>query len=649
MLITPAVVSLAFAADAPSDAGLRHITLEDFGRVSAPSSPRISADGKQIAYLYDGQIFIVSEEGSEPRAITSSATRASGHRWSADGDSILFLSNRDDSGQIYELLIGSSGEATQVTHFTHGVSSMNLSPDESRVLLRISDNDLREIDEDAEPQPIVVTRRNFKRDAGNGYIVDGDSDHLYVYDINTREMVQITSGAYDEKSAAWSPDGKTVVFVSNREEEPDAGYRSDLWMVAADSGDGEPELVRLTDNTNNKSAPTFSPDGNQIAFKTAVEGPFGLKKLAVMPVTGGEPRILTADLDRWINSFEYSDDGKWIYFNFPDSGAVNLARVRIRDGKIEKLIDGDQVVRSFDVSPAGDIVVAANRENDAANIFRFKRRNLTQLTDLSREFFDEIKLGKKTKVSFDNKEGIRIDAFITTPPDYESGRAYPTILNTHGGPQAQFSWGFGFSTQYYASKGYVVVEPNPRGSTGRGQEFLGAIYRAWGVPDYDDVIGAVDYAIAAGIVDPDKLAATGYSYGGYMTNVVITQTDRFKAAVSGAGESLIEANFGHDIYTEWYMWELGVPWENREKYDVHSPALRAGNVTTPTLFLGGSIDWNVPILNAEIFYLSLRVQGVDTQLVVYPDVHHGGWGDTFEKDYLVRVIDWFDHYIKEEQ
>ncbi len=644
-----AIADPAFAADDASATHLRSVTLDDMNAVKLPNSPRISSDGRQVVYVFDGQVFVVSTGGSEPRAVTSSAARARGIRWSEDGESIYFLSNRDDGVQIYKLPMGGAGEATQVTHFKKGVASINLSPNESHVLLGISDNDLLEVAEDAQPQPIVVTLRGFKRDAGNGYIVDGDSNHLYVYDIDAQEMQQLTTGRFEERGAAWSPDGKSIVFVSNREDEPDAGYRTDLWMVAADGAGDEPALIRLTDNSNSKRQPVFSPDGNQIAYKTAVEGPYGLGILVVMPAAGGAPKMLTAGLDRSIGSFQYSEDGDWIYFSYQDSGAVNLARVRVRDAKIEKLSEGDQVVRSFDVSDAGEVVVAANKKNDSSNIYRLRRNKLTQLSNLNTEFFDEIRLGNKTKVRIEGADGTLIDTFITTPPDYEPGRAYPTILRTHGGPQSQFAWGYSFTTQFYASQGYVVVEPNPRGSTGRGQEFKAAIYRAWGGPDYDDVIAAVDYAIAAGISDPDRLAATGYSYGGYMTNVIISKTTRFKAAASGAGSSHVEGIFGHDLYTEWYLWEFGVPWENREKYDVHSPVLRAGDVTTPTLFLGGSDDWNMTIANAEMFYLALKIQNIDTQLVVYPGMHHGGWPERFDKDYLTRIVDWFDHYVREQE
>jgi dipeptidyl aminopeptidase/acylaminoacyl peptidase len=634
-------------AQVPS-AERRNLLLEDYGRIVTPGAPQISPDGMQVAYALDQQVFVVSTDDADPRPITSSATTAWSPRWSADGNSLYFLSDRSESTQLWKLPVNDFGEAEQLTDFEHGISSIILSPDENRLLLAFSDNDLQEESEETEPQPIVVTRRQFKRDAGEGYITAGQAEHLYVYDIVSESLTQITSGAYEEGSATWSPDGRFIVFVSNRDA-PDADYTTDLWIVAANNTDKGQTLTRLTNNADTKGSPSWSPDGDLIAYLTAVEGPYGLQHVAVVPSFGGEPRILTTELDRWLHAFEFSDDGDWIYFNYDNSGATFLARVRIWDARIETLIEGDRVVSSFDVGKNGDMAIRANNKNDTADIYRLNGKRLTRLTDLNRELLDEIEIGNKFRVSFESDDGTVVEAFITTPPGYESGNTYPAILNIHGGPLGQFEWGFDFAAQFYASNGYVVIEPNPRGSTGRGQDYINAIYRTWGVTEYDDVISSVDYAVEQGIADPDRLAVTGYSYGGYMTNVVITQTNRFKAAASGAGHSLIEANVGHDIYQQWYMWELGLPWENREKYDVLSPLLRAGKVATPTIFLGGRIDWNVPILNAELFYQALQVQGIDSQLVVYPGMHHGGWTEEFEKDYLERVLDWFNKYVLSER
>jgi len=384
-----------------------------------------------------------------------------------------------------------------------------------------------------------------------------------------------------------------------------------------------------------------------VAYLTAGDGVYSVPHIALIPASGGEPRILTSALDRWISGFEFSGNGRWIYVNFDNAGSNHIARIRVSDGRIERILEGEVVVSAFDVGPGSTLAVNLDEQNGTTDVHMLRGKKLSKLTDLNRDYFDEILVGNQQKVSFAGPDGTIVEAFITTPPDYDAGRRYPTILNIHGGPVGQFSWGYAFRAQFLAANGYVVVEPNPRGSTGFGEDYVRAIYRNWGITDYDDVIASVDYAIEAGFADPDKLAVTGYSYGGYMTNVVITETDRFAAAASGAGHSLIEANFGHDIYQKWYMWELGVPWENRERYDRLSPFLRAGNVETPTLYLGGRIDWNVPILNAELMYQALQVRGIDTELVVYPNSHHGGWPEAYEQDYLTRVVAWFDKYLKD--
>ncbi len=622
----------------------RLATLSDRESIRYPGRPAISPDGELIAFSEDGTIYIASNAHDEPQAISTSSSSAWSPRWSADSKNLYFLSDRGDVSQLWVLPIDGFGEASQLTSLEQGVSSTNLSPDESQVLLAFSDNDLRTetLDESSLPPPIVVTRRQFKRDAGLGYITEGSTNHLYLYDIESEALAQITSGEYEEGDASWSPDGKSIVFVSNREDEPDASYRSDIWLLALDNN----EPVQLTDNENSKYSPVFSPDGNRVAWLTAGDGVYSVPHIAIVPATGGTPRILTASLDRWISAFEFSANGKWIYFNFDNAGSTHLSRVRVSDGRVERILEGNVNVTAFDVGPASTLALHMNDQFGTTDVHRLQGRSLTKLTDLNNEYFAEILVGNKRKVSFASEDGTMIEAFITTPPDYEAGTIYPTILNLHGGPVGQFAWGYNFRAQYLAANGYVVVEPNPRGSSGFGEEFIRAIYRTWGITDYDDVIASIDYAVDQGIADPAKLAVTGYSYGGYLTNVVITETARFKAAASGAGHSLIQANFGHDMYQQWYVWELGVPWENRDKYDRLSPFLRAGNIETPTIFLGGRIDWNVPVLNAELMYQAMKVRGIDAELVVYPDAHHGGWPEEYEQDYLQRVVAWFDHYLK---
>jgi len=646
--------ALASAAEPPSQP--RALALEDSEAVQYPSGIRLSRDGRLVAYAFMDRIYVVPAAGGAPRAVTVAGSSAWDPHWSKDGKSLYFLSNRSGTSQLWKLPLDGFGEATQVTTFAKGVKQLDFSPDESRLLLQFTATDLAEpgkapaagaaASPAATHKPWVVTRLQMKEDAGEGYLTGDRAEHLCVLDLATGKLAQLTSGEYDESEASWSPDGRQLVFASNREADPDASYKTDLWLVAADNTDQGKSLQRLTDDDRVKGSPAFSPDGKSIAFLVADDGVYGSPQIAVMPAAGGEARVLTARLDRWINQFRFSADGQWIYFAYENLGGTQLARVRASDGRIEPVAEGDQAIGGFDLAKNGAIAARIETGNRGAEVYSIGKGRLTKLTSVNDPFVNSIALGAKESVSFKSPDGTEVQAFVTKPPGFVAGRRYPTILHIHGGPVGQFGWGFDFKPQYFATKGYVVVEPNPRGSTGRGQDFVRAIYQTWGITDYDDLIAAVDYAIAQGYADPDRLAVTGYSYGGYMTNTVITRTGRFKAAATGAGHSFIAANYGHDIYQKWYNWELGPPWANREKYDRLSPLLKASEVTTPTIFLGGREDWNVPLLNAELFYQSLRERGIATELVVYPGVHHGGWPPEFERDYLERVVAWFDKYLK---
>lgn len=650
--ISPVLV--AAEAGAP-----RPVTLEDFEQIKTPDGPHLSRDGRQIAFVVDDQVYVVPAAGGEARAVTSAGLVAWDPHWSRDGRSLYFLSDRSGGNQLWKLPIGSFGEATQVTTFKQGIDSANFSDDESRLLLRFTDEDLIEkpetkpepktddekSGEEKPPDPFVITRLEFKEDGGDGYLTGDHARHLHSFELATGKLTKLTSGAYTESDAAWSPDGRRIVFVSNREPESDASYKTDLWLVATDNADQGQSLVRLTNDDRTRSDPAWSPDGVSIAFLSAENGVYGSPQVAVLPAAGGPARILTAPLDRWVNSFRWSPDGQWIYFLYAHEGGTRLARVRPGDGRIEQMVEGEYNISGFDLAANGAVALPVENRNDGPELYAFAKGRLQRLTDLNGAFLKSVAVGSKESVSFRSPDGTLVQAFVTKPPGFDPARKYPAILHIHGGPVSQFSWGYDVKAQYLAAHGYVVVEPNPRGSTGRGQEFVRAIYKTWGITDYDDLIAAMDHVIAQGYADPARLAVYGYSYGGYMTNTVITRTDRFKAAASGAGHSFIAANYGHDIYQKWYNWELGPPWENREAYDRLSPLLQAHRVTTPTIFLGGRDDWNVPVLNAELFYQSLRKRGIDTQLVVYPGVHHGDWPVQYDQDYLLRVREWFDKHL----
>jgi dipeptidyl aminopeptidase/acylaminoacyl peptidase len=258
-----------------------------------------------------------------------------------------------------------------------------------------------------------------------------------------------------------------------------------------------------------------------------------------------------------------------------------------------------------------------------------------------------ITTGTVEKYSHEVEDGTVIDTFVMFPPDYEEGKRYPGIMRIHGGPWSQYDWHFNSEAQMFAAAGYVVVMTNFRGSFGYGQAFADALVGKWGDVDYRDSMDAMDFAIEKGWVDGDRMAVYGWSWGGFLTNHVITKTDRFKAAISGASETLVVANYGHDEWQRLWAEDPGLPWldGNREVWDKVSPFYSLDKVTTPTLVVGGEDDWNMPILNSEQLYLVLKHRGVPTQLVVYPGEGHSISVPSYRKDLYERYLGWFEKYL----
>jgi dipeptidyl aminopeptidase/acylaminoacyl peptidase len=474
-------------------------------------------------------------------------------------------------------------------------------------------------------------------------------------DLASEEIKQITSGDFDDSEPAWSVDGTRIAFASNRTEIPDDNYNDDIWVVAADNDNLGAKPLQITTNPGPDGTPSWSRDGTLIAhtsnIETGAEVLYGTNHLAVSSAAGGESKLLTQPLDRMIFSPRFSKSDDSIYFLLEDSGELNLARISASGGAVERLISGPRAVSALDQGPSGEIAVLVSEPHFPAEVFLFANGNLERRSHVNDAVMASLRLGSVEEIRYASKDGTEIEAFVVKPPNFSSRRRYPGILRIHGGPQSQYDFSFHFGAQLYASNGYVVVMPNPRGSTGYGRDFCMAIWQAWGESDFDDVMGGVDYIVEKGWANPDKLAVTGWSYGGMLTNHVITKTDRFKAAATGASSTLYVVNFGHDQYQRWWRYELGLPWkpESRELYDKISPFNRIENVTTPTLILGGKEDWNVPIINSEQLYFALKLLGVPTELVVYPDEFHGIDTPSHAKDLYERYLVWFGRYLKGEK
>lgn len=641
---------------------LRAVTPNDLAALKSVGAPHISPDGKAVAYTIStadltkdrssARIWMSLVAGGPAIPMTSASLSGSNPKWSLDGKFLGFTAARNGGETQVWTLNRLGGEAEQLTTVKQGVGDFEWSPDGTRLLLSLSDPKPDKPKGDSAkpdtPDPVVVDRLQFKRDV-TGYL-DRRRTHLYVFEVPTRTLTQITSGDFEDSDPAWSPDGKLVAFTSNRTDEPDNNRNSDIWIVAADNTDKGETLRRLTTNAGADNSPVWSPDGRSIAYITVTDVPamwYADQYLAVIPAAGGTPSLLTKALDRNSRDPRWSADGKEVYFLLEDSGESHLAQIAPGGGPVTRVVNGMRSVSGYDMSPDGRIVVRYAETAFPGELFSLSQAGApTRLTHANDSLLGALRLAQVEMIHFKSRDGTEIEGFLHYPVGYDRSLRYPTLLRIHGGPTSQFEAAFNFEAQLFAANGYAVVTVNPRGSTGYGQAFSQAIFADWGKKDFEDVMAGVDYAIAQGIADSTRLGVGGWSYGGILTNYVITKSTRFKGAISGASEALIVGNYGHDHYQLEYEQELGLPWQNRAAYERLSSFNDVEKIVTPTMWIGGAEDWNVPILNSEQMYQAMRRLGRQTQLVVYPGEHHGLTRVSFQRDRLERYLAWYGKYVK---
>lgn len=669
-------ISPSASAQVPPPAP-RPITIDDYFRILAVHDPQLSPDGKWVAYAVDKailktdknetRIWMVSASGGDSIPMTAEGIASTHPRWSPDGKFLAFLSERGDSQTQVWLLNRLGGEAQQLTDTVQDVQDFAWSPDSRRLVLVLKDPSLDELragkdksasaagDDSPEPvkdkkstKPWVIDRLQYKVDTV-GYL-DRRRTHLYVFDFDKKSLTQITSGDYDDSDPAWSPDSKLLAFTSNRSTpDPDLTYNSDIWTVSASNTDKGAHLTQVTTNPGSDTSPSWSPDGQSIAYVTNLDPhlfDYATKHLAISPAAGGPAKVLTLSLDRNVSDPHFAPDGKSIYFIADDDGTQNLLRISVTGENLARPIPGRLMLNAYSLAPTGEVVAQIATIDRPDELFTIPSGQLTQLTHVNDALFSQLKLTRGEYVHFKSKDGTTIAGYLYKPVDYVPGKKVPTLLIPHGGPQWAYYAEFSHLAQLYAANGYAVLFPNPRGSTGYGQDFCKAIYADWGNKDFQDDMAMVDYAIEQGIADPDKLGVGGWSYGGISTDFIITQTTRFKAAISGAGAAEFISLYGHDQYQRDYETELGLPWQAPAVWQHVSSYRNITKVTTPTLFLGGNIDANVPILGGEQMYQSLKRLGVPTELVVYPDEFHEFTLPSHIQDRLQRDLAWYAHYVK---
>ena len=668
LLLTGAGAALAAPAEGPSV----HLEGSDLFGLEVAADPQISPDGTKIAYVrrtgdimadrMRPSIWLIDTRTGQQMPLAAGPGAHSQPRWSPDGKRLAYISTAEGGAAQLFVRWMESGESVRITGLPDSPSSIAWSPDGRRIAysMFVPDEGMKLGAPMKKPEgaqwaaPLEIhSAVNYRSDAG-GYAKPGYS-HLFLVSADGGAPRQLTFGALNHDGPlSWAPGGDTLYFSGNRE--PDwerEPFDSEVYALSVANG----AVRALTDREGPDQSPVVSPDGRMIAWVGYDDRRFNYHsaQLSVMDRDGSNRRVLTADLDRSVESPVWAADGRSVYVAYEDRGLSKIARVGL-DGSISEVTDdmGGSVLDrpytggSFSVARDGAVAFTAADPQRPADVAVAKGGDTRVLTSLNADLLGAKRLGEVRKIpvtAFDNRP---IDAWLTLPPTWREGQRVPLILEIHGGPVAAYGPYFATDNQLYAASGYAVLSVNPRGSSSYGTEFARLIHHAYPSRDYDDLMSAVDAAIAQGYVDADKLFVTGGSGGGVLTSWIIGKTDRFKAAatqkpvINWVSEAL---TMDMTLFTSRY-WFAKKPWEDPESYWQYSPLSLVGNVKTPTLVVVGSEDYRTPVSESEQYYAALQIEGVPTALVKVPGASHGGIAARPSQSAAkaAAILAWFEKY-----
>jgi len=634
----------------------RKIQPADIYRLQTLADPQVSPDGKWVSYTLtsidsaqnkrNADIWMISIDGKENIQLTSSSESESQARWSPDGKYISFVSSRQGNteSQIW-LMNRSGGEGKQLTSFKNDLEEYAWSPDGTKILVALktkSDTSKPKV-----PKPIYIDRYQFKRDI-EGYLTKREPVHLYLLDVATKKLDTLTEGKYDETEAVWSPDGTRIAFVSNHTDDPDKNENSDIFVMEAKP---KAMALQLTNWTGYDRNPVWSPDGKSIAYLQSTTDAnyimYDQPILAMVSATGGTPRLFTQQLDRPVSNIKFSKEGGSVAFIVTDNRTKYIAQVNIITGAITKIATGNKAFNNLQACTPDCWVVMLSTPQLPNELYALENGNPRRLTTHQDAFVQPLDLAAVEGFTSTSKDGNKVSSLLFRPAGSDPSKKLPTLFYIHGGPVGQDDYGFDLSRQMLAGAGYNVVGVNYRGSNGRGLAYCKTIFADWGNKEVLDILGTADELVKKGIADPDKLGIAGWSYGGILTDYTIASDTRFKAASSGAGVAMVSSLYGVDQYILQYDNEIGVPWKNIDKYlKLSYPFLKADQIKTPTQFMSGQSDFNVPTAGSEQMYQALRSLGTPTELIIYPNQFHGITVPAYIKDRFERYISWFDKYLK---
>jgi dipeptidyl aminopeptidase/acylaminoacyl peptidase len=621
-------------------------------------SPQVSPDGKRIVYTVNEavmsaeksefvtQIWLANTDGASAFQITYGEKSSTNPKWSPDGNWLAFTSNRkDNKNNLYILRLG-GGEAEPLTDVKTGVSNFDWSADGRWIAYTMSDkksdeeekndkgkNDFRWVEENQKMSRLFVV--SVMKDASG-----------------KREPRQLSTENYNVSGDFdWSPDGSKIAFSHSRSPVANDWTTSDVSLVEVSSGKVKP----FAKTAAAEISPRFSPDGKWLAISVSdIPARWASNEtINVYPATGGAPKALASSFDGQPNIAGWSPDGKRIYFTEAKGTRTRIYAVDVEANKIAEINETDEVLTAVNLNRTGTMLgfVKQNPENPPeAFVSKIDKFAPVQISRANSDT-PKMPIGRTEIVKWKSKDGKEIEGLLTYPVNYQAGTKVPLLLNVHGGPTGVFQQTFiggrgSYPLATFASRGYAILRPNPRGSSGYGREFRYANEKDWGGADFQDLMSGVDKIIEMGVADPERLGVMGWSYGGFMTSWIVTQTKRFKAASAGAPvTNLMSFNGTADIPNFVPDYFGGQSWENMEIYQKHSPMFNVKGVATPTLIQHGEADVRVPISQGYEFYNALKAQNVPVRMVVFPRQPHGLTEPKMQIAAMQSNLDWFEKYL----